>query len=217
MKYQLNPNKFFAWLFGANAFFICIHLVLQFLYLNAGILESTATLFNMDAEANIPTWFTVALFIILAQLLLFLGLESCKKRCQWQWFVLAALALYLSVDEASAIHERLIEPMQQLFGITSGPLFFAWTIPVACGLVLLAVLFGRFYWQLDRKSKIRLALAAGLYVLGAIGFEMISGAYWQAHDFQYDMIYRILNAFEEGLENVGIITAIYAISHKIEQ
>lgn len=207
-----NPCKVAIILALLNSVFIALHLLLQYLYINdvaSAFVTDAALRFNMDAEATIPTWFATILLFATAQILFYIGYKvRSDKR---YWFGLSAIAFYLSIDEASEIHEMLIEPMQSIFGITSGPLFFAWIIPVISLLILLAVVFARFFWRLDRRTMLLLILAGFFYVAGALGMEMISGAYWESQDFVYDFTYRIFNSIEEGLENFGTITAIYAL------
>jgi energy-coupling factor transporter transmembrane protein EcfT len=105
----------------------------------------------------------------------------------------------------------MIRPFQEMLGIDSGLFFFAWIIPMTIIIFILGTIFVRFFLSLPRKVKMLLFLSAFIFLLGAIGIEMISGAYWQANNFVYNMNYRILNAIEEGLENFGSIIAIYAL------
>ncbi len=218
MKLELNAKKILKTLLLINLILIIMHLISQFMLLNFEYSEALANFafrFNMDVESSVPTWFAIVLLFSTALLLLLIGLKTRKKKQKKYWLALSAVVLYMSIDEASVIHELMNEPMQQLFGITSGPLFFAWIIPFSLVVLIVVAVFAKFYWSLDRKTKLLFALAVSLFILGAIGVEMISAAHWQSQDFQYDYTYRILNAFEEGLENFGTITAIYALSLKL--
>ncbi len=165
--------------------------------------------FNVDHEASIPTWFAQTILLILS--VLGFGLSGTDKKRKGSWMLFGALFLYLSIDEGSEIHELAIEPFQHAFDISSGPLFFAWVIPAIGLLALLAIIFWKFFWSLPKKTRLLLILSAVLFLSGAIIMEMISGNYWQAHDFQYDFTYRIMNAIEEGFEFSGVILAIYAL------
>jgi hypothetical protein len=98
--------------------------------------------------------------------------------------------------------------MQQLFNIYSGPLFFAWIIPFAALLLILITFLSSFLWRLEKRYRNLLIASGLLFVLGAMGIEMIAGSYWESVDFAYTFTYRVLNALEEGLENTGSILAL---------
>ena len=74
------------------------------------------------------------------------------------------------------------------------------------GLVML-----KWFLHLPMQTRKLLLLSFTIFIAGAVGMEMISGAYWQANDFVYDYTYRIFNAFEEGFEMIGVSIAIYAL------
>ena len=69
-------------------------------------------LFDLDAEENVPTFFS-ALLLLLAALLL--ALITVLKRASSDtysrhWATLSLILLYMSVDEFSGIHEMFIKP-----------------------------------------------------------------------------------------------------------
>lgn len=198
-----------------NIFLIGAHILLHFLELNVALSDFYQKLvprFSMDNEVSVPTWFASSLLLVLSFLFGFIAYEKRQKKKPYQnhWMLLGAIFLYLSIDEASELHELAIEPFQNIFDIQSGPLFFAWIIPAIAVLAVLAIIFAKFFFQLPEQARRFYLYAFVLFVLGAVGVEMISGAYWQANDFSNDMTYRLLNAFEEGLENSGLILAIYS-------
>lgn len=197
-----------------NAVLIALHLILHWANLNlelTNFMQQLVERFNMDAEASVPTWFASTLLLINAGLLGYIGLRQKKGKFYKHWIALSAIFLYLSIDEASQIHELAIEPMQALLGIESGFLFFAWFIPAVIIIGILGVIFFKFFTRLPKQTKTLLIIALVLYLAGAVGMEMISGAYWEMNDFVYDMNYRIFNVIEEGLENTGLIIAVYAL------
>ncbi len=208
--------KRIAWtLVGLNALLILIHLASHYAVLHTDLSpfwRDVASRFNMDREVSVPTWFSQTMLIGAAALFAWTAVAAHRAK-EWgvrAWAALAALFAYASMDEGSSLHELATEPVQNLFGVTSGPLFFAWVVP---GLALFAVAclaFLRFFLRLPRDLQWIFGLAA-LCLLAAIGVEMVSGGYWQARDFQYDMGYRLLNALEEGLENTMTILVIYAL------
>ena len=83
-------------------------------------------LFDVNKEANIPTWFSSLLLVLNAFVL---GIIAVRTKAQQgpyhtQWFVLAAIFLYLSIDESALLHEMTEKPVRSALG-TSGYLYFA--------------------------------------------------------------------------------------------
>lgn len=206
MKIQ---NIFFS-LLSINALLIVAHLTVHWFELNSTINESIVKLFSMDIEYSIPSIFASLLLLSIAVLCVKIWANK-KTKPSWHWLGLALVFFYVALDEFFALHENLIEPTQNALGIEGGFLFFAWFIPVLAILSVLVIVFAKFFFKLPKTTKNLLIMAAVLFISGAVGVEMISGAYWEAHDFQNDMTYRLLNALEEGLENTGSITAIFAL------
>lgn len=64
------------------------------------------------------------------------------------------MGLALSLDEMASLHEKLMGPMREIFSITSGPLLYAWVIPVGLlTLVLFLVLVPSSRVSLVRRSS----------------------------------------------------------------
>ena len=193
-----------------NIALIVLHLFFCYININLEpslLLYEIGERFNMDNEISIPTWLAQTLLFIIALLFTLTYLDEKRK----EWLFLSLIFFFISIDEGAELHELMIRPFQEMLGIDSGLLFFAWIIPMTIIIFILGTIFMRFFLSLPRKVKMLLFLSAFIFLLGAIGIEMISGAYWQANNFIYDMNYRILNALEEGLENFGSIIAIYAL------
>jgi len=168
-------------------------------------------LFDLDAEENIPTYFSSCI-LLLASALLFL-IAIAKKRINdrftWHWFCLAFIFLYLSIDESASLHELTIEPVRNLTGAGS-VLYFAWVIPAMIGLVILAICYFRFLFSLPPKTRNLFFLAAVLYVGGAIGLELPEG-YWAEKTGGDDFVYWIFVSIEEPLEMLGVVCFIHAL------
>lgn len=168
-------------------------------------------LFNLGLEGNVPTF--VASLLLLASALLFLFLWRVDRTADGPthvWLLLAAVFAFLSLDEFSMIHERLIDPVREALDV-GGLLFFAWIIPYAiiAGLVALAVV--PTIWRLGPRFRVLFGLAATLYLSGAIGVEMLGGRYYEAHNEVVDLTYRLYQTVEESLEFAGVIVLIYTL------
>ena len=167
--------------------------------------------FNVDKENNIPTYFATVLLLMSSSLLaLIASVKASAGDCfARHWIVLATIFLFLSIDEASSLHERLMSPVRDLLGV-GGWLRFAWVIPGMLFVGVFALSYLKFLFHIPRRPRIFFTLAGCLYVSGAIGLEMIGGhhaAFYRVNSFTYGVITTI----EEGLEMAGIIVFIYAL------
>ena len=216
MHTEIQAKRVFFTLISINALLVAIHLILhgiEFSGANSEALLELVRLFSLDQEGNVPTWFAQTLLASIAGLFGVIALrrKDAGESRTWPWFFLSIVFVYLSIDEGAQIHELTIEPFQNLLGIESGFLFFAWIVPMGLAILVATILLLSFFIRLDKALRNQLFLAAFVFLLGAIGMEMISGAYWESVDFVYDMRYRVYNAIEEGLENTGSILAIVAL------
>lgn len=124
------------------------------------------------------------------------------------WLALAAVFVYLTTDEALAIHERSSEPIRQALGV-GGFLYFAWVIPATGLLVLFVVAFIPFLRTLDRRLRVRLLVAGAIYVGGALIFEMISAYFFDSYGPGPGR--HIASMIEESLEMVGLLVLLAAL------
>ncbi len=167
--------------------------------------------FHLDAENNVPTFFSALLLVAAAALL---GVVAAIKRkasrpYAGHWGILAFLFLFLAFDEASAIHEALIMPLRTIF--KSGGIFhYAWVIAAIPLVILFVVAFAKFFFHLPKRSRLHLGLAVGIYIGGALGLELLGGAY--AARFGLDNWgYVLLTTIEEALEMTGVVILIYGL------
>jgi hypothetical protein len=169
-------------------------------------------LFNVDAERNLPTFFTVLLAATGAMLLTVIGF-ACKQREKNDspyWFALAAGFVFLGYDEAFQVHEQLIAPMRGLMGNANmGFFYFGWVIPGIAGVCALALFFLKFLLRLPASTRNWLLFSGALYLGGAIGMELIDGKYVEAHG--ENLMYSVLVTIEEGLELSGLAALIYTL------
>ncbi|WP_299412084.1 hypothetical protein [Acaryochloris sp. IP29b_bin.148] len=86
--------------------------------------------FNINHEKSFPTLFSVFILQVCSLLLAFISylVKVQKDKFLRHWQGLSLIFLFLSVDEALSFHERLIEPIRNLTGV-SGFFHFAWVIP----------------------------------------------------------------------------------------
>lgn len=97
-------------------------------------------LFNLDGQGNVPAVYS-ALLLLCSALLTVIAVAS-RKRAAWgvpHWFGLAVVFLFLAVDEALSLHERLTEPLRSALN-TCGFFHYAWVVPYAAATLLLAAI-----------------------------------------------------------------------------
>jgi hypothetical protein len=163
----------------------------------------------MGSEGNLPTYVSALLLMTASILLFVIGSQQRSKDSPFvlHWLILAGGMLFMSVDEASQIHEKVGRLIHYMFGPTEGIWFYAWFIPY---IPLVLILF-IFYIPFLRNLPFRfggLFFAAGfVYVAGAIGAEMVE-SYMQYHDLRGETPQWII---EESLEMFGVIILIYAL------
>jgi hypothetical protein len=175
-------------------------------------------LFNVDDEKNVPTFFSVLLLLGAAALLWIISSGKRKERDPYalQWTVLAVLFLCMAVDEAAGIHELLGRPMTEILGDrATGILHFAWIVPGLAVAALAGLFFIKFLWHLPLRTRALFALAAVLYVGGALGVESIGGWYGERYGFE-NMAYVMIATTEESLEMSGMIVFLHALSAYFE-
>jgi hypothetical protein len=200
-----------------SAVLVALHIFWQSIMWSVASLSpfwwETAMRFNMDVEISIPTWYNQILLLAAGLIAAIIAASKIinKGEYRYYWAGVAGILAFMSMDEGASIHETFgLLDIPKHLGI-DGPLFvFGW---VFLGLILVAtvaIIFFKFWLSLPRQTRYLLFAAAAVYVVGAIGVEMLSGYYSSIAGMDY--IYNgPLVALEEGLEHFGIILAIYAL------
>jgi hypothetical protein len=213
---QLNPNSICRVLMAIAIFLVIMSFGGQVsLYFIRGNhhLDVLVRLFNINAEMNIPTFFST--FLLLASVLL-LAIITLLKRNQkdpyfFHWMILTLGFLWMSTDEAAALHEKFVKPVRSLLGEGYlGLLYYAWVIPGILLVLVITLYFYRFLLHLPTQTRFNFLIAATTYLGGAIGFESIGGCYAELHG-ERDLTYNAIATIEEGLEMTGVILFIRAL------
>jgi hypothetical protein len=168
--------------------------------------------FDLDKEVNLPTWFMTLLLASIGGLLLTWrrGLGGPNQRT-WGWLVLGLTFLAMSIDEMTSLHERLVGPVRSALDIESGPLFFAWVIPLGIATLILFVVLIPFLITLPRTTLTRFLVAGFVFVAGALFLEMLGGALVSDGLGQDTIIYDTITTLEETLEMIGAALFLRAL------
>jgi hypothetical protein len=157
--------------------------------------------FDLDGESNLPTWYSSVLLLGAALLTWVAGLAARHRSDRVKWFVLAALFACLSMDETAMMHDWLGVAMGDRMQLT-GVFRFGWVIPALVVLPAIAVAYWRLIWAVPNPARALMFTAAALYLGGAVGMEMVGGA-WISTRPQELTVYKGLTAVEELLEIAG--------------
>lgn len=150
---------------------------------------------SLSYEANLPTWFSSCLLFSCGVLLAAIAHSAGAQRVAW--WALSAIFLYMSLDEATELHEHL----GGMFG-TGGVLYFDWVIPAAVVVAVVGVSFIPFLRSLPPATRNRFIVAGAIYVSGALLTELPLG-YWTERAGDDNFTYALIDFVEETLEMVG--------------
>ena len=225
-EFRFTQRSVLRLLFTGIALIVAASLVTTYLHYVLGY-ESVLGLvdqFDLDREGNLPAWFSAMMLTACAVLLFAIYLAKRRRRDAQTacWGGLAAIFLYLSVDEASGLHELTFSLAHAFFDLT-GALYGGWMIPFGALLLVFAAFYLRFLLNLPRRFQVLFVLAGALYVGGAIGMELVSWEYrWSVMeatpgDFDAkvaaskDMTYTLLVIAEETMEMLGAAVFLHAL------
>ncbi|GAB4578831.1 MAG: hypothetical protein Fur0022_15680 [Anaerolineales bacterium] len=167
--------------------------------------------FDLDQEANIPTYFATFNLLLAAILFTVIGMLKPKAKGSFarHWQGMGLIFLLLSLDEAAVLHERFIGIFQQYLKPT-GFFYFGWVIIAIPLVIFVGLTYLRFFLHLPSKMKVLFVVSAVLYLGGAVGMEMIGG--WFAENYGENRpMYNVITTVEEILEMVGILTLIHTL------
>jgi hypothetical protein len=198
------------------------HVITQSVKIHYGYktLGSIIPEFDLNSENNIPTWYSSSALLLASALLAMIGLV----KLHWQetyarhWVVLAAIFLFLSLDEAASIHEkgnnlaRMIMPGIIESGYLSRYLYFAWVVFGVPFVLLFSLAYLRFLIHLPAKTRFLFVLAGIIYVGGALGVEMLGARDFSLYGEGRPLVHSMLILWEEGFEMFGIVVFIYALT-----
>ena len=157
-----------------------------------------------DAEHCLPSWFESLLMAAAALLLAFCAMASRTRDPlnRRHWAFLAAIFLYMSLDEAIAIHEVTMAPLRQALHV-SGYLYFAWIVVAAPLLLLLACSFVPFLLRLPRRTALGFVMSGSLFVFAAVVLESVGGHLVETLGW-HSAWYIVVASSEESLEIVAM-------------
>ncbi|MBC7811064.1 MAG: hypothetical protein H7175_07960, partial [Burkholderiales bacterium] len=172
-------------------------------------------LFDVDKEANFPTWYSSAALLLCAGLLALVA--SAAKTSRLHWWAMSGVFVLLSIDETVSLHERTMAPIYNILkvrGVIDSAigefLTYPWIILGAVFVLLFVIAYGRFLLRLPARTRWLFILGGALFVVGAMGMELVDSYFAQryGHDNTFSHLSGIL---EESLEMFGVIIFAYGV------
>lgn len=179
--------------------------------LRHGSVHGLVPMFLLNAEGNIPTFFSSA-NLMFSSIVLFVAGGSAKQSGRpfaIAWIALGLVAMFLAVDEGVQIHELLDRNREWTKGFFKASGFLAGPWVVVYGTLVLGFLvgFARFFLHLPPKYKLLFSFGAAMFVGASIGLEMIGAQVWTASG--KSLSFEIVNWIEEVFE-MSAVTLINA-------
>jgi hypothetical protein len=168
---------------------------------------------HVGFELNVPAFFSTVILTIASLVLAVIAVLKRRQRDRYvvEWCILSIGFFLMAFDELLSVHEKMIEPMQELLGGRNlGIFYFAWVIPMGIVVLILAVLFFRFWWNLPPQTRIHFLIAAAMFLGGAVGLELVEGQHGEIYGVE-TLTYIALVTAEESLEMLGVIVFIKAL------
>ncbi|WP_346623448.1 hypothetical protein [Blastococcus montanus] len=217
----VRPRRLTLVLIGVAVLLGAVSLTVNLLAFRAGTTQTPVAgslgagpqdFFNVDREANLPTWFATAVLLLAAASVAGVAAwaSRTRDRWRWHWWVLAATFCYLSIDELVRLHEKAIGPVSQVIDAT-GIFTFGWWVPAAPLVIVFAIAYLRFLRALPAKVGGLMVLAGALYVGGAMGMEIVGSWVADARG-TLSPAYSVVTTVEEMLEMLGVIVFLHAVA-----
>lgn len=165
---------------------------------------------EVDREASLPTWYAVITLMACAVLLGIVARDAFQRGRPYprHWAALAAIFALLSLEEIIGIHSEVTQRLRDLVSITEG---FGYAIALSAialvGLVLVAVIFGRFYMHLPIRWRMWFTIGVVIYLIGVFASDAV-GDYLITESGAPTLGYVVVQTVEEAFEMIGVLIFI---------
>jgi hypothetical protein len=178
------------------------------------VIYSLFRLFDLNHEANIPSWYSANLLLAGACVA---GLVSAATRGAHKrgWQGIALVMTFFSLDEIAGLHERFVLP--ESYTGPFGPVRnITWVFVGAVVTGGLVTLFMRTVLTSPPSIRRAVLIAGAIYAGGALGFETLGGLWALSHG-EVNWMHAILEHMEEGMELLGATLFLDAGLQYLEQ
>jgi len=196
---------------------LSINLLLTLAYVGhvmvRGVQVNVVYLIDLEAEANLPTWFsTIQLFLIGAVFLTAAGSTEPGHLPTALFLALVGAGfVFLSADEAARIHEGFTVLLRGVPWLPRAKGDHMVSVPVYVVIVAVLALLGRRdfqeTWRRFRRPSVLILIGAAALMIGAVGAEFVRFEFWL--DKPKSVIYHAQIVVEESLEMAGASVMLY--------
>jgi hypothetical protein len=204
-------------LIGVMVALIIAHLFFVYIkYYQPSYYRNFFRLFDVDRELSYPTLFSTFLFLLNASLFLAVWHSEQGRPRRQIWLLLAGIFTFLMFDEFGGIHEITASYVDHFLG-DLGVSNIAWVFLYGALVLILGVLIGRWYLNLEPDLRKRLFFSGAVYLTGAIGVELIEGYHQRQMNMQEDLTRQLLCTVEESFEMSGLILLAWTLLRYLKE
>ena len=176
MELRVDPKNVAIAFLSVAAVLTIINSVLLFLsfYLGDDELFGLLDFFDLDIEGNVPSLYSAVAVLFCSVLLALITHVNWHKSDgrRFYWLGLTILFVFLAVDEGTAIHEQIGTFLERYMD-AEGALYFLWVVPYGVVTLVLGLAYSRFVWELPKDTRLRFVTAGVIFLVGALGIEML--------------------------------------------
>ena len=165
---------------------------------------------DVNHEGSIPTWYATITLASCAAMLAVISVDAARRGKPYplQWAALAVIFALLSLEEILGVHSEATARLRSIVSITDGPGYAIALVVIAIvGLVVLALLFGRFYLQLPSRWRTWFTIGGVVYLIGVFASDAV-GDYLISAAGEPTLAYDVVLTVEEALEMTGVLIFI---------
>jgi len=220
VPFSISPRRVLIVLVLVSAAFGAASLFGQYLRLFHGVDQysrfNLIDNFDVDEEANFPTYWNTLLLLIAALLVTVVArlARLAADPMSSRWRFLAVAFFVLSVDEAAGVHEaagQIVPQTNELGGI----LFSGWVVLYAVIVVLIGWYVLPLLLSLPRTHRVRFVASAVVYVSGALVVELVESAI-TIRTGDETWRYQLVSTVQEMSEMIGVALFVWALLRLIE-
>jgi hypothetical protein len=166
----------------------------------------------LNTEGNPATWFSSVTLLLAGVCALATGRIGRIEHERF-WLLVGGVLVLMSVEEVAQLHDLISGNLSSSLDEDAG-VAAIWVIPGGILVVGLLVVLVRIAPPLERRLVVRLLGGTALFVIGALGFEMLSGEIFpeQENDPRRNLV---LATFEENFEMAGALVLAWATSQHL--
>lgn len=178
--------------------------------------DTFVAVLGVSGEGKIPTWYSATTLLFCSVLLALIVQQKRRQKESYllHWTGLAIVFAFMSLDEATSIHEMATGPVRAALD-TTGPFYYAWVIPGIIFVMLFGLVYIKFLLHLPGRTKVLFTLAGVVYLSGVLGMELIGSAY--TSEYGWSLTYGVLASIEEIFEMAGVVIFVYALLDYLER